>query len=130
MFQSPLVVTESPSWEWVLTEPLDYLGRTDRWVVPAGFETDFASVPRIFWTLIPRHGRYTKAAVIHDFLYLAQPGGITRKDADGVFRRIMREEGVSWVKRWTMYSAVRAGGFFAWRRSQKRLLERAEGVTR
>ena len=126
MFQSRLTVTESPRWKWTLAESLDYLGKTDRWVVPGGFETDFASVPRLFWTLIPRHGRYTKAAVIHDFLYLTQPGGITRKDADGVFRRIMREEGVSFAKRWTMYSAVRAGGLFAWRRSQKRLLERVK----
>ena len=37
--------------------------------VPKGFVTDGASIPRIFWVYLPRHGKYTKAAVVHDFLY-------------------------------------------------------------
>ena len=36
--------------------------------VESGFVTDFASVPRIFWSVFPPFGRYTKAAVLHDRL--------------------------------------------------------------
>jgi hypothetical protein len=36
--------------------------------VPAGFVTDFASVPKLFWNLLPPTGRYGKAAVVHDVL--------------------------------------------------------------
>src|SRR5262245_57983090 len=32
--------------------------------VPAGFVTDFASVPRIFWSVLPRDGKYTYPAII------------------------------------------------------------------
>jgi len=34
-----------------------------------GFVTDFASIPRPLWWLLPKWGKYGKAAVIHDYLY-------------------------------------------------------------
>src|SRR5690348_11529740 len=37
--------------------------------VPIGFVTDFASIPRVFWTMLPKDGLYTYPAIIHDFLY-------------------------------------------------------------
>lgn len=42
--------------------------------VPAGFVTDFASIPRAFWVVLPPTGKYGKAAVVHDYLYVM--GGI------------------------------------------------------
>jgi len=36
--------------------------------VPVGFITDFASIPQIFWNILPPFGPYGKAAVIHDAL--------------------------------------------------------------
>ena len=53
--------------------------------VPFGFVTDFASVPRLLWSLFPPIGRYGYAAVFHDFVYWEQDA-ITRKEADRVFR--------------------------------------------
>jgi len=77
---------------WALVEPVVYRGRWETWTVPAGFETDFASVPRLVVWLLPTYGLYTKAAILHDFL-LAEPS-VTRTDADGLFRRSMGELGV------------------------------------
>lgn len=37
--------------------------------VPAGFVTDLATVPCIFWSVMPPDGKYAKAAIIHDYLY-------------------------------------------------------------
>ncbi|EAA2596645.1 hypothetical protein DNM18_25345, partial [Salmonella enterica subsp. enterica] len=34
--------------------------------VPKGFITDHATIPRIFWILLPPDGRYAKAAIIHE----------------------------------------------------------------
>lgn len=82
--------------------------------VPRGFVTDFASVPRLLWTLLPPWGRYTAAAVVHDWLYFAQV--TTRAEADWVFLELMRRGGVAWCVRWAMYSGVRAGGWVAWGR--------------
>jgi hypothetical protein len=78
--------------------------------VPAGFVTDFASVPGLFTWLVPRYGRFTKAAILHDFLCdEAKEGRFIRSQADGIFRRVMRELGVGFIRRWVMWAAVRLG---------------------
>jgi hypothetical protein len=107
--------------EWELAQPFRYQGRTDLISVPVGFKSDFASVPRPFWWLVPRYGRYTKAAVLHD--YLCRKGAeleppIHRSDADGIFRRSMRELRVDLLRRWIMWSAVRWGKWGLFRVSQ------------
>ena len=65
---TPLVVTDETPEEWRLLEPLTYQGSRDTFTVPAGYVTNFASVPRLLWWFIPRYGRYTKATVLHDCL--------------------------------------------------------------
>ena len=60
--------------------------------VPTGFRTDFASIPRLVVWLIPRYGLYTRSAILHD--YLCKTKVVDRADADGLFRRSMRELGV------------------------------------
>jgi hypothetical protein len=90
---------------WSLLRPVIYEGRDQTFEVPIGFVTDFASVPAAFTWLVPRYGVYTKAAVLHDFL--CDGALVSRADADGIFRRSMRELGVSLLRRWVMWSAVR-----------------------
>jgi hypothetical protein len=108
-FTSEVVVRETGEQGWELVQSLVYLGNTDRFTVPAGFGTDFASVPSAFTWLLPRYGRYTKAAILHDWLCRqAREGGVSRDDVDGLFRRAMRELGVPFLKRWLMWAAVRA----------------------
>ncbi len=107
-FESDLVVSETDEKHWRLAADLMYRGRHDLFVVPSGFVTDFASVPRVLWSLIPTYGRYTKAAVLHD--YLVRERAISRCDADGLFRRVMREMGVGYVRRRMMWAGVRWGG--------------------
>src|SRR5438045_305382 len=90
---------------WSLLRPVIYEGRDQTFEVPVGFVTDFASVPAAFTWLVPRYGVYTKAAVLHDFL--CDGALVSRADADGIFRRSMRELEVSLLRRWVMWSAVR-----------------------
>lgn len=73
--------------------------------VPVGTVTDLASVPRLLWTIFPPHGRWAKAAIIHDYLYDQAIG--TKKYADRTFRESMAVLGVSRVTRTLMYWAVR-----------------------
>jgi hypothetical protein len=98
---------------WELLAPLTYQGKRDTFVVPAGQRTDFASVPRVLVWFLPRYGKYTKAAILHDYLWreLACTGTIRWVDADGIFRRAMRELGVAFLKRWMMWTAVRFAAF-------------------
>ena len=96
---------------WELVDPLVYRGNRDRFVVPAGFRTDFASVPRLVTWLIPRYGAYTLAAILHDWLADEgiHSGAVTAREADGIFRRVMRESGVPVLRRWIMWAGVRWG---------------------
>jgi len=88
----------------------------DRVVVPAGFQTDFASSPFIVWPLIPPWGRYSKAATVHDFLY--QRGTRTRGEADRIFLEAMCVLKVVTWQRYPMWLYVRIFGWLAWRRKR------------
>lgn len=90
---------------WRVTESFRYFiggEKTKQWVtVPAGYLTDGASVPRIFWSMIPPWGAYGQAAVVHDLLceYLSivdhgKPKAITRQRCDEIFGEAMAVLGV------------------------------------
>ncbi|MET8779882.1 DUF1353 domain-containing protein [Nocardia sp. NPDC004654] len=100
------VVEEIDAKFWRLSEPLVYRGDVQEFTVPTGFRTDFASVPRALVWLIPRYGAYTRAAILHDYLLRSQE--VSSADADGLFRRCLREFGISVPRRWMMWAAVRS----------------------
>lgn len=93
--------------------------------VEAGFDTDYASVPRALWSLYPPDGDYTPAAVVHDALYWHQAtrehGGypVTRAQADAVFLEAMAALGLPLLRRRLLHRAVRLGGGAAWRKNQR-----------
>jgi hypothetical protein len=85
-------------------------------VVPAGFKTDFASVPRGLWNFEPPLGDAGKAAVVHDFLYATRGlgGRFSRAQADAIFRQALADLGVPAWKRTLLWAAVRVGGAGGW----------------
>jgi hypothetical protein len=114
---------------WELLDDFVYhLGASDspRIVnVGAGFVTDFASIPRLFWNLVaPTDPGVTEAALVHDWLYqypvLTNGEYLTRVQADGVFLDVMNV--VDRVARWKrrpMWLAVRVGGWKPWNAYRK-----------
>jgi hypothetical protein len=87
-------------------------------MVPQGFTTDFASIPRIFWAVLPRWGKYGNAAVIHDYLYYQQK--YKRKQADKIFLEAMAVLEVPAWQKYPIYGAVRIGGWLAWLCNKKK----------
>ncbi len=85
--------------------------------VPIGFVTDFASIPRPFWSLVRPDGEYTYPAIIHDYLYWVQT--VPRATADEIFRLGMLDIGVDSGTVMTIYGAVRAAGKIAWKNNRK-----------
>lgn len=77
-------------------------------VVPADFETDFASVPRLPLVYLFTGDVCHRAPLLHDYLY--GQGKPERAWCDRIFLEAMRAEGVSWIRRQAMYAAVRAAG--------------------
>ena len=85
-------------------------------VIPAGTTTDFASIPRTFWSIFPPFGRYIRAAILHDYCY--QNGLFSRKIADRLFFEEMMKDGVAQWKSILMWKAVRLFGKQAYKNEQ------------
>jgi hypothetical protein len=114
-------------------------------VIPSGFLTDYASVPRLLTPLIPKNGAYDRAALIHDYLYWLQDakssdieslnsdvnptafmlhknGGLIYCDkaiADEIFNLALKFLGVGAIRRKAMVYSVKlfAGG--AWNENRR-----------
>ena len=96
---------------YTLDEPLIYhsdLVNADI-TVPTGFVTDLASVPRIFWDIFPPFGKYTQAAIIHDYIYKGH--NYPRGTCDNIFLEAMIVLGVSWISRNIIWSQLRLWGW-------------------
>ena len=94
---------------WSLQGPVVYRDGAGREiVVPKGFITDLASVPRALWNLFPPFGSYTFAAVLHDWLY--RTGIVSRAVADATFLEAMESLGTGGFTRRVLYFAVRLFG--------------------
>lgn len=108
-----------PDYKWRLEEPFVYhVGNDDSdevIVLPVGFVTDLASIPRPLWSLYPPAGPWAPAAIVHDWLY-QHPQGRTRAEVDGIFLEAMEVLGVPWLRRHLMHRAVRIGAGGTWDR--------------
>ena len=101
---------------WRVLSPLVYesgqAAQTFR--VPAGFITDFASVPRIpvaFWLL---GDTAHAAAVLHDYLYTTHE--VSKDMSDAVLREAAKSVGVPAWKSWLLWMGVKIGGRGPWTR--------------
>jgi hypothetical protein len=83
----------------------DLLGRLV--IVPAGFVTDFASVPRIPVAFLLAGDAAHEAAVVHDWLYSTHE--VDRATSDAVFREACLIGEPAW-RAWLMWLGVRVGG--------------------
>jgi hypothetical protein len=92
-----------------LEEPFQYLDAdgSPLWVVPESDVTDLASVPTFLTWLVPRYGRHTLAALLHDHLQDKRiPNPVSSAEADLIFRSAMADTGVPLLLRWIMWAAV------------------------
>lgn len=114
-FTKPLIVEVFDNGrKFKVVEPFTYYRENNEkevLTVPAGFETDFASIPRIFWNIYPptgggtRRTSYGKCAVLHDAAY--QFGWYSRKECDKLFLEAMEAIGVGKFTRYLFYYCVR-----------------------
>ncbi|MCW1921331.1 DUF1353 domain-containing protein [Luteolibacter arcticus] len=90
-----------------LLAPFTYLSSRGAITVPAGFVTDGASIPRVFWSVLAQFGPWFGAAIIHDWLYSELNLRFTRLQSDDLFKEAMFNAGLDWPRREMIYRAVR-----------------------
>jgi uncharacterized protein DUF1353 len=106
---------------WKIQEELQFdlgeLGSNEFVIVPAGYTTDFHSIPRPLWPIFPP-AQYGKSSVVHDYLceggfithlrdgleYHIQPGD---GQIDAIYRESLEVEGCGKIKRYSMWLGVR-----------------------
>ena len=102
-----------------VTEQIEYLDRDGySYVFPLDVNTnntDFASIPWFLTWLVPRDGRHTPAAIMHDSFIgghrdvdysTTRPDGVGDEHADYLFREAMEHAQVGLVRRWMMWAGV------------------------
>jgi uncharacterized protein DUF1353 len=105
---------------WITVEDMEYVigGTSERIVVPKGFVTDFASIPQGLWSLgLSPHGQYSRAALVHDYLYWAQV--CTRAQSDRLMVIAMKESRVGSFDELAVYQGVNLGGGGPWNANAK-----------
>ena len=83
--------------------------------VKKGFDFDGASIPQALWSVYgnPLSGKFRIAALVHDALYASAE--LPREVDDAIFVDLMKQHEVGYLKRKTMYYAVRSVGWYVWR---------------
>lgn len=99
--------------------------------IPKGFQTDFATIPRIFWPLLaPSDDTILVPSIIHDYLYenevvcgyFVENGKLNNKNcltisrvqADLILREKMKSFGAGIIKRNLVFMSVRVFGWTRW----------------
>lgn len=98
---------------WRLTKPLRYWSNTMGWIiVPEGYITDLASVPRVPLAYWLAGGLANRPAVVHDWLCekLYSVRRITWRQAADILLEAMEAEGVAPWRRWLIHKAVLVHG--------------------
>ena len=92
-----------------------------RITVKAGFDFDGASIPMALWSVFgnPLSGKFRIAALVHDALYASQI--LEKYECDNIFLELMEMHNVGYIKRYSMYNAVKALGGVAWEDNQDEL---------
>lgn len=99
---------------WIVAAPIVYQSDVAAciFIIPAGFQTDLASVPRLPIVFTLCGATSNEAACLHDWLYSAQP--VDRAKADAVLREASECTGVPGWRRNLMYWGVRLFGWSHW----------------
>jgi len=117
-FISDLHISLAGNYVWILDSPLIYSSEIAGIIsVPAGFQTDLASVPRLPFIYSMWGSRAHREAVIHDYLYrIGCIPDVPYSTANDVFFEAMGSRCVSpWIA-WPMYFAVCFAGWTAFKK--------------
>jgi hypothetical protein len=106
---------------WELYRSITFQTLAGQVTVPAGYTTDFASVPVLLWGFFPPIGRHNRATILHDYwydnrLFEAEFGStLARKMADvELYERLKAVEPHKPIRNYLMYRACRLFGRSWW----------------
>ena len=114
---------------WEIANDFDYEVNGEKFVIPAGFKFDGASIPKFLHPFLSPVGVLLIGGLVHDYAYKYETllkknrkdtmGVITQKKADEIFRDINIEINGFYLMNYLAYWSLRLGGFMAWNKHRK-----------
>ena len=114
---------------WEIAKDFEYEINKQKFVIPAGFKFDGASIPKFLHMFLSPVGVLLIGGLVHDYAYKYETllcknkkdtiGVITQKKADQIFRDINIEINGFYLMNYLAYWSLRLGGFMAWNKHRK-----------
>jgi hypothetical protein len=114
---------------WEIANDFEYEVNGEKFVIPAGFKFDGASIPKFLHPFLSPVGVLLIGGLVHDYAYKYETllkenrkdtmGVINQKKADEIFRDINIEINGFYLMNYLAYWSLRLGGFMAWNGHRK-----------
>ena len=114
---------------WEVAKDWSYEIDGEKYVIPAGFRFDGASIPKFLHTWLSPTGVLLMGGLVHDYAYKyatllkadkkSTMGEIDQRKADQIFRDINIEINGFYLMNLLAYWSLRLGGFMAWNKHRK-----------
>jgi len=114
---------------WEIANDFTYELNGKKFVIPAGFKFDGASIPKFLHTFLSPVGVLLMGGLVYDYAYKYETllrenkrdtmGVISQKHADEIFRDINIEVNGFYLMNYLAYYSLRLGGFMAWNKHRK-----------
>jgi len=115
--------------QWEIADDFTYELNGKKFVIPAGFKFDGASIPKFLHTFLSPVGVLLMGGLVHDYAYKYETllkinkadtlGVISQKRADEIFRDINIGVNGFYLMNYLAYWSLRLGGFVAWNKHRK-----------
>ena len=114
---------------WEIANDFDYEVNGEKFIIPAGFKFDGASIPKFLHPFLSPVGVLLIGGLVHDYAYKYETllkknktdtlGTISQKRADEIFRDIGIGVNGFYLMNYLAYWSLRLGGFMAWNKHRK-----------
>ena len=114
---------------WEIAKDFHYELNGEKYIIPAGFKFDGASIPKFLHMFLSPVGVLLIGGLVHDYAYKYETllrsnkkdtmGKLSQKRADQIFRDINIEVNGFFLMNYLAYWSLRLGGFMAWNKHRK-----------
>ena len=114
---------------WEIAKDFEYEINKQKYVIPAGFKFDGASIPKFLHMFLSPVGVLLIGGLVHDYAYkyaALKPKSkkdaillLDQKKSDQIFRDINIEINGFYLMNYLAYWSLRIGGFMAWNKHRK-----------
>ena len=108
-FLNTLQVKQLPNERWEITQPLTFYSSFGFISIPAGFDTDFCSIPRIPIVYSWLGNRFQAAGAVHDYIYRFKM--FPRSICDDILAEAAAALGATGLEQNTIWLGVRSFGW-------------------